>query len=178
MNEQNENEKILHRAAVGDVTANWEYLLETLEVTLLQLAGCPDNRGRVLTNWMSYFHMSRAVRILLKNKFGNDFVAKRSDYSALWARLDILRSDRNRIVHASWLASQDGIEAIVSADISNMTAVRKPLGTQEIQSIADQIAQTHEDLLSFLSDRCGFVPSPDRYELPPREDDHHPDQSR
>ena len=165
MNEQ--NEKLSNRAAVGNVTANWEYLLETLEITLLQLAGCPDKRGRLLTNWMSYSRISGAIKSLLKNKFGNEFVTKQSDYSVLWAKLESLRSDRNRIVHASWLDAQDGIEAIASADMGNMTSVRKPLGTQEIQIIADQIAQAHEDLLSFLSDRCEFVPSPGKYELPP-----------
>lgn len=178
MNGQNENEKILHRAAVGRVTANWEYLLETLEVTLLQLAGCQDCRGRVLTTRMNFLHMSRAIKSLLKYKFGNDFVTKRSDYSMLWAQLDKLRGDRNRIVHASWLDSEDGIEALVSADINNMTAVRKSLGTQEIQAIADQIAQAHKDLRNFLTDRCEFVPLPGKYELPPHEDDRPPGQSR
>lgn len=178
MTKQEQNDQILHSAAVGDVATNWEYLRETIEVVLLNLAGCPDYRSRVLTERMSFHQMSRSIRNLLRHQFDDDFVAKNSEFAKLWARINYLRDERNRIVHAAWLESRGGTVAYVSAETSKMSAMEKSADAAEIRAIADQFAQAHEDLLNFVTNQCGFLPLPDKYELPRHENGHPLDRSR
>jgi len=175
---QEQNDQILHSAAVGDVATNWEFLLETIEVTLLHLARCPDYRGRVLTDRMSFPIMMRALHSLFRYQFGGEFVAKGSQYSKLSKEIYRLRDERNRIVHATWLDSKGGITAKVSASPHKMTAVEKTVEVADIRAIAEQIAQTHEELSDFVTNQCESAPSPEKYELPRRENNLPPDQNR
>jgi len=127
---------------------------------------------------MSFHQMTRAIRSLLRHEFGDDFVAKNSEFTKLWAKINHLRDERNRIVHAAWLESRSGVVAYVSADTSKMSATEKSAGAAEIRAIVDQIAQIHEDLLNFVTRQCGFLPLPDKYELPRHDNGHPLNQSR
>jgi len=165
-----------HSAGVGAIAANWEFVLETIELALLHLAACPDYRGRALTNRMSFHSMMRAFRSLLRDKFDDDFVGEGSEYKKLLVELTRLNRERNRFVHASWLESTEGTIAYVSADPNQMTATEKSADVAELKAIAEQISHVRDSLVGFLVNQCEFSPSPDIFEWPHPGKNHPQDQ--
>ena len=156
--------------AAGRIATTWEYLEATVEEAVLELAGCPDYRGRAVTTYLSFPNMWRAMRVLLVEEFGPEFVGKKSRFSEIHIAVFGVRADRNKIIHAEWrTAPVDGDGEIATFDMntrSSLTATEARYTTQKLHQMADLAMTVHLDLLNFLTTECGIVPLKSKYDLP------------
>jgi hypothetical protein len=168
-------------AAVGRVAAAWAHVDETIEILLLQLMECADYKARVVTNSVSGWRKGTAIKKLLRDKFGPNFVGNNSEYAKLWQRVDRLRRERDSVVHAAWreiVVGSDRIEfSYASADTHPTAATLKSRTAEQIAAIATEIEDLQTELENFRL-QSGLPPSIDRYALPLDSDLLDPDRSR
>jgi len=160
-----------HLSAIGEVAATWEYLENTIELALLYLIDCPDYRGRLITSKLSFGRKGQAIRSILGHVYGDELVGKGSRYSELWSRIEGLRGERNRIIHAEWKdwkIGEGGLEAVYSsADDSTLTSKPKSYTASDIQQVSTKLFEAHIDFLNFFNSECNIMFQFDKYDYPP-----------
>ena len=155
--------------ATGQLAVDWELLDSTVEAALIELVGCTDYRGRALTTYLTFPNMWRALKVLVKDKSG-DQVVKTQKFRNLESDIFDIRRYRNNVIHADWRDfTEDAELTVVAHDMntrSSLTAKELRFQSSDINDINNKLIQVHTDLLNFLTNECGIVPFEGKYDLP------------
>jgi len=155
--------------ATGQLAVDWELIESNLEEALIELVGCTDYRGRALTTYLTFPNMWKALRVLAKDKCG-DQVIKTKEFRNLETNIFEIRAYRNNVIHADWQDITDDSElTVVAHDMntrSSLTAKEFRFKSSDIDDINNKLIEVHTDLLNFLKTECDIVPFQDKYALP------------
>ncbi len=155
--------------ATGQLAVDWELIESTLEEALIEFVGCTDYRGRALTTYLTFPNMWKALRVLAKDKCG-DQVVKTKEFRDLETNIFEIRAYRNNVIHADWRGfTEDAELTVVAHDMntrSSLTAKELRFESSDINDINNKLIQVHTDILNFLTNECGIVPSEGKYDLP------------
>jgi len=155
--------------ATGLLAVNWELLESTVEIALIELVGCTDYRGRALTTYLTFPNMWRALKILVKDRFGLSST-KTQDFRNLENDIFEIRAYRNGVIHADWKDYTEGSEStIIAHDMnarSSLTAKELRFTSSDIDDMNNKLVDVHVNLLNFLTNECDIVPFEGKYALP------------
>lgn len=143
-----------HVLAIGLVTTEWTRIENQSQIFLWQLLGLDPRIGRCLTQHVPFNGVWDSIFAIL-----NELQADITDIECtkeIFKRIDVLRNERNNIVHAHWAISPESSSAKTGEATAITIKARKSLVIKhknvplaEIQSTYKKIFDIGQELADF-----------------------------
>jgi len=152
-----------HERLIGRVVIAWGKVENALEDFIWQLLGLKIEIGRIITGRLDAVSKIRWIRQLSEITIREE---KLHLLSRLLDDIDILREDRNLIMHASW--GRDGDDVAIALSLKQTPlkpdeVVSEPFSDRRLWALSHNIDATRLRLLILMNE---LFPSPDTSSVP------------
>ena len=137
--------------ALGQITADFQVLEETISSFILDLIGAEPDVGEIITSELSFRKLIDLLSALFKHQVRND--TKIAEMERLVLRANVVEQKRNTIIHSGWaLGNTDETITRVKTTAKQRHGLRVQsveMDTVMLKQIADEIAELSADLSDF-----------------------------
>lgn len=148
------SESPAHAQALGEITANWAVCEKLLTLTLSFVLQIDQSKAQLLWGNFVNFRAKREFIERLCNIYIADCEAKTDLLEALKSA-NALSSERNKYIHATWLAGEDKNTLIASSGaLPNRTDKRirpgENVSADDLERVALRISELNSNFLELL----------------------------